>query len=1767
MRRANIVNVAGRGRIWRLLAMAVLIVSALALSGGDSRAQEPPADNITVTDTSISFSWTEHGSVVFYWHQYPNGRVKLFNDQAVQFSGKSFTISGLTPATTYRLYFYQTFYGELIVETLPQGITTTSEISISGGTTITEGGNATFTLTASPAPAASLDVNVSPLQSGDWGINSAKQTVTIPTTGSATLTLATTNDAIDEADGSVTATIISGTGYTASTSNGSATVQVSDDDVPELSIAAGPAVTEANDATFTVTATPAPHAPLSVSVAITESGGFASPGAQTITIPTSGTTTLTVATIGDKLDEPDGSVTATLAAGTGYTLSSPAAATVNVSDDDDPEVSITGGADITEGGSASFALSISPTQATATNVTVTVSQSGDFASVGQQTVAIPASGSTSFAVATIDDSADEPDGSVTATIVPGAGYAVSTSAGAATVNVADDDDPPQPQEDSQTCTPTLPSNAVTVTEVTGWRDAHSQNADHVLRWNKVLVALGEDVGDSTIKATTVSEAQANKDKYIGDRWTRVTATLQALAQCASSDTTADPEISVTGGSDVTEGGNAIFTLTATPAPTSSVDVSVEVTQYGDYTSQTGAQTVTISDTGTASLVIGTTDDATDEADGSVTATISTGTGYTVSSTAGAATVNVADDDVTQQQTNNQPTITIGDASANEGDTITFTVSVSPAHTAAIALDYETKDRSAISHPDVNDYTAASGTVTIPANSGSATITVTTIEDTDIEIDDEFKLVLSGTLPTGVVMGNDTATGTITNDDEGSRGKERYIRINAQTTKHQYIRLDSNPSLHHMWEGPECIGECPEERHLRLDSQPHTTVTLQSYVANAAIRRHFSVTPEYLTFTTTNWNIHQTVTLSYKGDFNRVSEQVSLRMRSMEDPGATVLNSHVWVYVFDLHLLSTVSQQIPEPNTLTEGDSSSSVVYKLKLDAMPLEEIDVTITNPDSGAVTVTPMTATFDHTNWNEFREFTITPVDDADKNNEEIQITVKIDVPGSSNDITKRFKVRVVDSNADPAVLVSPTELLISEGKSRRYDVSLATDPGAGKSVTIAPTTTGNVQIKPASLTFTGGSSGNWSIKQQFLVETSSDSGSDHHSITITHAASGDSDDYPTGMYADSVSVGVIDDSDPVQIEFDRDNNLVLDEGDATGVPIRVRLSADPTPFGSNNNQVVLQTHPTGTDLVATPTTLTFTGGASGNWNDWQTLTIVPATGKLDDGNTVHDRHWVKVSLGMAPHQIVHLPGYPDTHHDVVTRPIDIFYFDDEIAGDLVLEHSTIDLSEDAKKFTYKLSLASDPGGPVTVNITNPDSTKLTISPETVTFTHGGTGTWYEKEITIKPVPDTDSDDENLQVVHTYNFGGTMGKTQSMQVNIKDAGEPLTLVYSTPSLHIDEYWETDLSTKTDDEIAAIEAGQTELGIDRSLNPSERTDYPQFCVKLNRDPGVNVTVQMPTKTFRSELGKTPRYWFQYEPSEYIKDDYTFTPGDSGTWNTDACFIANAWTHRDQYHVNKDLSPTLNTTAKVRVPKFTLRISDNYWNHVDVIVPGGAPISITEGGAAFTYNVQISQAGSDRYASPAKVTITVPEEHRDAIRVWPSEFTVNQRGSYGGVQKIRVRALPDNDLVNEQIVLTHTVSGMDVGAKLGDAPVTKAIPYEVTVNVTDVASIPIDMEVGPSGLFLVEESFSDNILVRLQSDPINTVTVTANVPQADRSKVRILPDKLTFDSSNYNTFQRFSVEVLSDTDKSNDKVTVTISATGAGLVIPDVTIDADIVDDD
>ncbi len=116
-----------------------------------------------------------------------------------------------------------------------------------------------------------------------------------------------------------------------------------------------------------------------------------------------------------------------------------------------------------------------------------------------------------------------------------------------------------------------------------------------------------------------------------------------------------------------------------------------------------------------------------------------------------------------------PMISIADASANEGDPVSFTVSLSEVSGLAVTASYATSVESGDGATSGTDFTSVTGaTVTVPAGSTTATADVNTVEDTHYEADETFTVTLSappaGTHLNATLSSDPTATGTITNDD-------------------------------------------------------------------------------------------------------------------------------------------------------------------------------------------------------------------------------------------------------------------------------------------------------------------------------------------------------------------------------------------------------------------------------------------------------------------------------------------------------------------------------------------------------------------------------------------------------------------------------------------------------------------------------------------------------------------------------------------------------------------------------------------------------------------------------------------------------------------------------------------------------------------------------------------------------------------------------------------------------------------------------------------
>ena len=191
--------------------------------------------------------------------------------------------------------------------------------------------------------------------------------------------LTPSDDAFDEADETISVTGESGSLTVTGTS-----ITLTDDDVPELSITAGSAVTEGTAAGFTVNADIAPVADLTVNLDVATTDSFAASGttgSKTLTFRAGRTSeSYTVSTQADTTDEPDGSVAVTLEDGTDYSVdASKTSVSVDVNDDDATTVALAraGSGGIAEnGGKEDLTVTLGRALVAGESVTVPLAVSG-----------------------------------------------------------------------------------------------------------------------------------------------------------------------------------------------------------------------------------------------------------------------------------------------------------------------------------------------------------------------------------------------------------------------------------------------------------------------------------------------------------------------------------------------------------------------------------------------------------------------------------------------------------------------------------------------------------------------------------------------------------------------------------------------------------------------------------------------------------------------------------------------------------------------------------------------------------------------------------------------------------------------------------------------------------------------------------------------------------------------------------------------------------------------------------------------------------------------------------------------------------------------------------------------------------------------------------------------------------------------------------------------------------------------------------------------
>ena len=528
-------------------------------------------------------------------------------------------------------------------------------------------------------------------------------------------------------------------------------------------------VTEGGDVTFTVTAAPAPAQDLVVNVAVDEEMGdggdaLASTQIATITIPAGeASMTWTVTTMSDDVTRADGTAVGRIVAGDGYTLGTPSSATLALLDDGTPD-----GARI-QGQTENPAL---PPDLVAQVRALAGQSHHGTAHVNRWRRVLMAFGVATYAGLTPTTAAEaranaqrysSPLWPRIATVLAAleAGPVVPVRPVVTIVADAEQVDEGGDVTFTLTAAP-APARDLAVHMVADEEMGAGDDLVGSGHIDTVTIPAGESSATWTVTAMSDEVARADGtmtgrvvagDGYAPGDPSEVTLVLL-------DDDKAALEVRVSGGDAVTEGGDALFTLTASPAPATPLAVSVTVAAEGDFGVPAGTQTVTIPASGSFELTLATANDKTDEADGAVTLTVVAGDGYTVGDPA-AETVAVRDDD--------EPlplVLSVADATVTEGEQASllwFTVRLSEPSATTVTARADTRPSTPVSAKPREDYwPMRSGLVRFRPGETEWRVAVYIADDNHDEDAETFELVLSKAR--GAAIGDGVAVGTIVNSD-------------------------------------------------------------------------------------------------------------------------------------------------------------------------------------------------------------------------------------------------------------------------------------------------------------------------------------------------------------------------------------------------------------------------------------------------------------------------------------------------------------------------------------------------------------------------------------------------------------------------------------------------------------------------------------------------------------------------------------------------------------------------------------------------------------------------------------------------------------------------------------------------------------------------------------------------------------------------------------------------------------------------------------------
>jgi len=909
-------------------------------------------------------------------------------------------------------------------------------------------------------------------------------------------------------------------------------------------------------------------------------------------------------------------------------------------------------------------------------------------------------------------------------------------------------------------------------------------------------------------------------------------------------------------------------------------------------------------------------------------------------------------------------------------------------------------------------------------------------------------------------------------------------------------------------GSTCVneqGETTDTYTVRLNTQPTASVTV-SFVTDGQT----TVSPTSLTFTTTNWNSPQTVTVTAVDDGAAEGFHTSTITHSVSSTDTNYSGFAV------RSVIVQVTDNDTAGVTITETDSSTDIVeggvmdtYDVVLNTQPTAPVTITLTTDNQ--VSVNPSTLTFTTANWNSPQTVTVTAVNDL--NAEGVHHSTIRHQASSTDTNYNGIDIAVVtaaitdnDSAGVTIVQSGGSTQIVEGGATDTYTVVLNTQPTAP--VTITVMSDNQSTVSAGTLTFT---TANWNDAQTVTVTAVDDVEAEGvHFSTITHSVSS-TDPVYSGIFIPSVTAKVTDNDIAGVTITESGGSMDVNEAGATSDTYTIVLN---TPPAGNVTVAIISDGQT----TVSPSTLTFTPG---NWNSAQTVTVTA----VDDS----------AAEGAHTSTLSHFISSADSHYNgIAVRSVNVHITDNDLAGVTITESGgSIDVNEAGPTSdTYTIVLNTPPTANVTISITPDVST--TVSTGTVIFT---TVNWnIPQTITVTAVDDDMAEGaHDSTIVHTASstdprYSGVTIRNVIAHVTDNDS-VGVTIAETGGSTDVDE------QGPTSDSYTLVLNTQPTGNVTITVNPDIQTD-------LGSGPGVAITRTFTTADWNVPQTVTVTAVDDAFPESVHTSTIIHTAA-STDMNYSGVAIRNVTVHVTD---NDAVGVTITESGGSTHVNETGPTSDSYTIVLNTqptalvtitVVPDGQTDLGSGAGVARTLTFTIAD-----WNMPQTVTVTAVDD--DQAEGYHASTIVHSAAStdsnYNGLS---IRSIPVGITDNDTAGVTITESG-------GSSEVNEQGPttdtYTVVLNTQPTSDVTVTIT--PDNQATVSTSVLTFTTVNWATP--QTVTVTAvDDDRAEGSHYSTISHSVASTDTNYNSLAVASVSVhVTD----NDTVGVTITESGGSTEI-------------